>query len=338
MGIGIIGTGRKQPELVVDNEMMSKIVDTNNEWIVERTGINTRRVATKESSLDLAEGAAKQAMGYDEEKDEWKIDPMSIDLVVFTSVTPDDVVPCMGSQLKARLHLDNAVAFDINAACSGFVYASWVAESIMKTGMVPGGSPTNEVKRALVVGSERLTRITNWEDRSTCILFGDGAGAAVLENFNDKAGILATCIKSYDDDQGVLKCGIEYHETPFAPEPDKTMKLYMAGQQVFRFAVKAVTEVMEEVLERAGLRAEDIKFYVPHQANQRIIQFAAQRFKQPIEKFHVCIDHMGNSSTASVPMALSELMETGKVQTGDKVMLVAFGGGLSAAAMIFEAN
>ena len=338
MGIGIIATGRKQPDFVLDNAMLSDMVETNNEWIVERTGINTRRVATSESSLDLACEAALDAMGYDEETGTYKIDKDSIDLIVFATVTPDDIVPCMSSQLKKRLGMKNAAAFDINAACSGFVYGTWIGESIMKSGMFPGGSETNKIKRALIIGSERLTRITNWEDRTTCILFGDGSGTAILEDNPAKTGIIASCIKNYDDEHGALKCGMDYYETPFGKEPDKKRKVTMAGQQVFRFAVKAVTEVMDEVLERAGLTPDDIKYYVPHQANMRIIQFAAQRFKQPIEKFHVCIDHMGNTSTASVPMALDELMKSGKVNSGDKIMLVAFGGGLSAGAIIFEAN
>lgn len=337
MGISIIRTGRKQPELTVDNDKMAELVDTSNEWIVERTGIETRRIATKETGLDLAYGAALDAMGYDEERDTWEIERDSIDLVIFASVTPDDIVPCMASQLKRRLGLKNAVAFDVNAACSGFVYGTWIGESIMKSSMLSDISKTNGMKRALILGAERLSRITNWEDRGTCILFGDGAGAAIIENTPDRLGIVASCVKNYDDETGVLKCGMEYYETPFGKEPEKIMKVSMAGQQVFRFAVKAVTEVMDEVLNRAGLSAEDIKYYVPHQANMRIIQFAAQRFKQPIEKFHVCIDHMGNTSTASVPMALDELIKSGKVKSGDKMMIVAFGGGLSAAAIIFEA-
>ena len=322
---------------MVDNNRISEIVETTDEWIVGRTGISTRRIATTESTLDFATEASSKALGIIPGAEEM-IDKDSIDLVIVTSVTPDDIVPCMAAQLKKRLGLTNAVAFDINAACSGFIYSAWVAESLMKNQLLTMGSKTNKIVRAVVVGAERLTRITNWEDRGTCVLFGDGAGAAVLEYNPDRLGIMASCIRSYDDTTDCLTCGLKYDETPFAKEPEKVQNMYMNGGQVFKFAVKALVEVMADVLEKTGLTADDIKYIVPHQANIRIISYAAKKFKQPIEKFYMCIDHTGNVSTASVPMALDELMQTGEVKSGDKLLLVAFGGGLSAAAMLYEVH
>jgi 3-oxoacyl-[acyl-carrier-protein] synthase-3 len=196
---------------------------------------------------------------------------------------------------------------------------------------------TTGIKRALVIGSERLSRIVNWEDRGTCILFGDGAGAAILELDPAMPGILGFHIKNYDDVGDVLTCGMTYYDTPFTKEPEKKpMYLEMNGTQVFRFAVGAVSEVLEKVLEKTGLAVSDIDYFVPHQANIRIISNIAQKFNIPMEKFQVSIENTGNTSAASVPMALDDLLRSGKVKAGDKVMLVGFGGGLSAGAIIME--
>lgn len=328
MGIGIIGTGKALPKLVVDNQYMTNLVETDDQWIKERTGIETRRIATEEKGLDLAVAASIKALG--------DIDRNSIDLVIVSTVTPDELVPSMGALVKRELGLQNAVAFDINAACSGFIYGIWVAESLMKN-RAAGKPDRNVVNRALVIGVERLSRITNWQDRGTCILFGDGAGCAVLEYNESKPGILGSYIKNYDDVANSLICGLNYEQTPFVTDEHKDMFIQMNGTQVFKFAVKAVAEVMDRVLEETGISPDEIKYFVPHQANMRIIAAAAQRMKQPIEKFQVNIKETGNVSAASIPMALADLMDSGKVQSGDKIMMVGFGGGLSAGAMIFEA-
>jgi 3-oxoacyl-[acyl-carrier-protein] synthase-3 len=196
---------------------------------------------------------------------------------------------------------------------------------------------TRGIRRALVIGAERLSRITNWEDRGTCILFGDGAGCGVLELMDEKTGILASFVKNYDDLNDSLACGLSYLKTPFADNAKAKQYIEMNGPQVFRFAVGAIAEAMGAVLRETGLSGDDVKYYVPHQANLRIILAAAQRMKQPIEKFQVNIQTTGNVSAASIPMALSDLMKSGKVQPGDKVMLVGFGGGLTAGAVLFEA-
>ena len=320
MGVAIIGTGKSLPALKVENQKLTEFVETDNQWIIDRTGIEARHVAVEESGLDLAVAAAKEAMG--------DMDKSSIGLLLVATVSPDMLVPSMGALVKKAMGLDNAIAYDINAACSGFIYGVWSAEALMKT---------HGIKRALVIGVERLSRITNWEDRGTCILFGDGAGSAVLELDDSKVGIISSYIKNYDDVSNALTCDMKYPKIPFADDPEKEMHLKMNGTQVFRFAVGAIEDAMEEVLKKAGITPDDVKYYVPHQANMRIILSAAQRMKQPLEKFQVSIQNTGNVSAASIPMALTDLMKTGKVQSGDKIMLVGFGGGLSAGAILFEA-
>jgi len=320
LGVAILRAGKALPELKVDNHKLAELVETEHQWIMDRTGIESRQIATTESALDLAVTAAKEAME--------DMDRNSIGLVIVATVSPDMLVPSMGALVKRALKLENAVAYDLNAACSGFIYALWNAEALMKT---------HGIQRALVIGVERLSRITNWEDRGTCILFGDGAGCAVLELMEDKPGILSSFIKNYDDVTNCLTCDMEYIKTPFADDGPKAQYISMNGNQVFRFAVGAIGEAMEAALEKAGLKADDVKYYVPHQANMRIIQSAAQRMNQPIEKFQVNIRTTGNVSAASVPMALTDLMKSGEIRPGDKIMLVGFGGGLTAGAVLFEA-
>ncbi|QIB70499.1 ketoacyl-ACP synthase III [Aminipila butyrica] len=333
MGITIKKVGKALPERIVKNEDLTQFVETDNEWIVARTGIQERRVATDESALDLAAAAGRLALeGEDYDQ---------IGLVIVATVTPDKLVPSMGALVKRKLGLENAVAFDINTACSGFIYGLWIAEALIKGGMAGTGNPvrTNVIQKALVIGVERLSRIVDWTDRSTCILFGDGAGAALLECNPSETGILSSYVKNYDDLTDSLTCGIEYLATPFTDEsrdnPERQV-LSMQGSQVFKFAVNAIGEVMEQSLELAGLTANDIDYFVPHQANLRIISSAAKRFRQPLEKFQISLGETGNVSAASVPMALYDIMNADKLKKGDKVMLMGFGGGLSAGAVIFE--
>ena len=326
MGVGIIKVGKKLADNIITNGDLCEMMDTSNEWIVERTGVHERRIATGQKSLDLAFAAAEEALiGLDYD---------SIGLVIVATCTPDMIVPSMGSLLKMRLGLKNAVVFDLNSACSGFVYALWAAESIMNSSAEKNGMKIN---RALVVGSERLSRITDWEDRRSCILFGDGAGCAVLERREGETGIIASFFKNYDDVNNALWCGMEYKENPFSStEKKERMLVAMSGTQVFRFAVSAVNEVMEKVLSYASLTADEVDIYIPHQANLRIIRAAAHRFKQPLEKFQISIGEAGNVSAASVPMALYDAVKEGKLKKGDMAMLVGFGGGLSAGAALLK--
>lgn len=327
MGVEIVGLGKCLPEKVVTNDDISDLVDTDHTWIIERTGIEQRHIATVESGVDLACKAAEESLG--------DIDRDSIGLVLVATATPDAIVPVNSAQVKRRLGLANAVAFDINAACSGFMYGLWNAEALMKNGSVPGAN-TMEIQRSLVIGVERLSRITNWEERSSCILFGDGAGAAVLENNPDRPGILATYLKNYDDHRGVLTCGKEYHKTPFWEDEKEPQHLALRGKAVFKFAVNSIEEVTMAALKKAGLTLDDIDWFVPHQANGRIMTAAAQRLDQPIEKFQISINKSANVSSASIPMALYDLSKTGKMKKGDKIAVMGFGGGLCAAAAIIE--
>ena len=331
MSIRILATGKALPKLRVDNDRIKDFVDTDSEWIKSRTGIEGRHVAENESALDISVAAARQALSATSRNtvegfEAAVTNPEEIGLVIFCTLTPDMLVPSMAALAKKELGLTNAVAFDLNAACSGFIFGLWVAESLMKT---------SGIKKALVIGCERLSRVVNWEDRGTCILFGDGAGAAVLE-FDSKIGIIDAYIKNYDDVNNALICGMNYRNTPFTKEEPNNMYLEMNGNQVFRFAVSSVAEVMETILERTKMKVDDIDFFVPHQANIRIINNIAQRFGIPIEKFQVSIENTGNTSAASVPMALDDLMRSGKLKAGNKIMLVGFGGGLSAGAILLE--
>ena len=331
MGVRILSTGKALPKLRVDNDKIKEFVDTDSEWIKSRTGIEARHVAEEESALDIAVSAARKALAGESRKSveglsDTTINPDEIGLVIFATLTPDMLVPSMASLVKKELGLANAIAFDLNAACSGFIFGTWVAESLMKT---------SGIKKALVIGCERLSRVVNWEDRGTCILFGDGAGAAVLE-LDEKFGIIDIFIKNYDDVNDALTCGMNYRDTPFTKETPNDMFLKMNGNQVFRFAVSAVAEVIETILKRTNTNISDVDFFVPHQANIRIINNVAQRFDIPLEKFQISIENTGNTSAASVPMALDDLMRSGKVKAGDKIMLVGFGGGLSAGAILME--
>lgn len=326
MGTGIIGLGKYLPAKVVTNDDIADLVNTDHQWIIERTGIEQRHIATTETGVDMACRAAEEAMvGFD---------PESIGLVLVATVTPDDMVPVSSAQVKRRLGLTNAIAFDLNAACSGFMYGLWTAESLMNNGFVPDVH-SMKIERALVIGVERLSRITNWNERSSCILFGDGAGAAVLER-NGLPGILSTFVKNYDDEKGVLTCGKTYQTIPFWEDEEKRQHLALRGKPVFKFAVHSIEEVITEALKKAELTLDEIDWFVPHQANKRIIMAAAERLNQPIEKFQVSIEQSANVSSASIPMALYDLHKTGKIKRGDKVAVMGFGGGLCAAAAILE--
>lgn len=370
MGCAIIGCGKALPALEVSNDDLTALVDTSDEWISSRTGIKTRRICVDETNVDLAEAAARRALGWEEgDFNERRIDPGEIDLIVYSTATPDVLVPTCAALLRRRLGLVNAVAFDMNAACTGFIYGLSIAESMMAASAAgaPSASRRNHIRRALVVGGERLTRITNWKDRNTCVLFGDGAGAAVVEWDPDRAGILSTYIRNDDDDTNALTCPMAFdapqpfgkdgvnldaaHEMdPGLPRIDGELgvteavaegrprqTLYMHGQKVFKFAVEALNRAVEEVLDRAGLTIDDVSFIVPHQANERIIKYAAKKMKLPLDRFQISIAHRGNSSSACIPMTLSDAYEEGRIKRGDKVILVGFGGGFTSGAILFEA-
>ncbi|WP_080801594.1 3-oxoacyl-ACP synthase III family protein [Arabiibacter massiliensis] len=370
MGTTIIGCGKRLPQLEVENDALKALVDTNDEWISTRTGIKTRRIAVAETNTDLGEAAARQALGWEAGGfAERRVEAAEIDLVICATITPDAVTPSQAGLLRRRLGLDNAIAFDVNAACSGFVYGLTVAESLMAASSpaTAGAQGRNPVKRALVVGAERLTRLTNWADRNTCVLFGDGAGAAVLEWSEERAGMLSSFIVNEDDVTNALTCAMGYDAPqPFdaegvSPEAAATVDpglpridaelgideavragelrqaLRMDGPKVFKFAAEAMTVAISRALERAGLELDDVACIVPHQANERIIKYAAKKLGRPMDFFQLSIANAGNSSAASVPMALSDAYASGRIERGDKVVLVAFGGGFTSGAVVFEA-
>ncbi|MDI3270367.1 MAG: beta-ketoacyl-ACP synthase III [Bacillota bacterium] len=318
-GVRIRAVGKAVPEKVVTNQDLEKILDTSDEWIRTRTGIRERRIVEKEvASSDLAERAAREVLA----KAGW--DPEDLDLIVVASATPDHIFPSTAAMLQAKLGTDGSGAFDVSAACSGFVYALSTAAAQVKMGVA---------RKALVVGAETLSKIVDWTDRSTAVLLGDGAGAVLLEPTEEGAedGILSVYLGA--DGRGgdllIQPAGGSRH-----PASEETVKeglhyLKMNGREVFKFAVQIMGDAAEEALKRAGLGFDDVDLYVPHQANQRIIDASARRFGLPAEKVWVNIDRYGNTSSASIPIALAEAEGEGRLKKGDIVLLVAFGGGLT---------
>lgn len=321
-GISVVGFGHYCPENIVSNKDLENIVDTTDEWIIKRTGIKERRISTGEGTVELAYKAALSALENSNcNKDD-------IDLIVVATTSPDRIMPSTACSVQGLLGCKNAAAFDISAACSGFVYSLIVAASLLKG---------TDKKRALVIGSEVLSRIVDWNDRSTCVLFGDGAGAAVIE-ICEEDKILSTCF-SADGSLGEksLVAGEFELDSPFVSEMKIENKyLSMKGVEVFKFAVSILPEVVNELLEKANEDIANIKYIVPHQANLRIIDEAARRLKIDKEKFYVNVDKYGNTSGASIPIALSEMYEKGLIKRGDKIILAAFGGGLTWAGILIK--
>jgi len=324
MNVGILGTGSYVPEKVVTNFDLEKMVETSDEWIVSRTGIKERRVAAKEqASSDMAYEAALQALA------KAKVNPTELDLIVVATVTPDHSFPSTGSILQDRLGATKAAAFDLSAACSGFLYGLSVGTSFVKTGMY---------KYVLVIGVESLSKITDWTDRNTCVLFGDGAGAAVLGPVEEGYGFLSFELGSDGSGGSLLKQQAGGSRLP-ASEESVDQKLHyitMAGSEVFKFAVKIMEQASMRVVEQAGLKKEDVDFLVPHQANMRIIDYAIRRLELQEDKVIINLDRYGNMSSASIPVALDEALSAGKIKHGDNVLLVGFGGGLTWGATLIK--
>jgi len=315
--VKIISTGRFVPERILSNHDLEKMVDTSDEWITQRTGIKERRIVDgKLSTTDLAVQAARNAI------QKAGILPNEIDLVVVATVTPEMFFPSTACLVQKELKLKNAFAFDISAACSGFIYGMAIATQFIQNGFC---------KTALVIGAEALSKITNWSDRSTCVLFGDGAGAAILTASSEE-GILGFELGS-DGENGLLLYCHAFGLSDLSYSQSKDMpnfrKIFMDGNEVYKFAVKIMPYAVEKVLEKVGLSSSDIYFFIPHQANIRIIESAAKRLKIPMEKVFVNLHKYGNTSAASIPIALDEAIEEGKIKKGDKIVLVGFGGGLT---------
>jgi len=320
VGVKIIGTGSSLPKNVLTNFDLEKMVETSNDWIIQRTGISERRIAQDETNLSLSLDASLCAI------EDAKIDKSQIGLIVFASITQDYITPASASLIQKELGIKKACAFDIAAGCSGFVYALAVAKSLME-------SQNHEY--ALVVGCDVLSKITNWQDRSTCILFGDGAGAVVLKR-DEEEGILASNLTSYPDETNSLYCESFKINNPFSQNDEIPGKLVMDGRQVFRFATSALVYEVTKVLQKANLDIEKIKYIVPHQANKRIIDYAAEKLNVSEEKFIVNVNSYGNTSAASVPICLDEINKKGLLCEGDYIVLVAFGAGLTSGALLLK--
>ena len=320
MNAKIIGTGYQLPAFKADNDYLATLVDTSDEWITERTGIRCRRLARQETTTSLAAGAAKMAL----EKSGLRAE--DIDLLIVATISSDTDTPSTACRVQAELGAVHAVAFDINAACSGFLYALHIAEAFIKSGTY---------RNALLVGAETLSRLVDWTDRGTCILFGDGAGAAVV-TASEKGGILSEAIGSNGSKWEVLYCDGRPNHNPAREEKDQMGYLQMNGQEVFKFAVKTVPACVEETLQKAEISADEVDHFVLHQANLRIIQSVAKRLGQPEEKFPVNMDQCGNTSAASLPILLAQLDEQGRLHRGDKLILSGFGAGLTWGACLME--
>ncbi len=323
----IVGWGMSVPDTKLTNEDLSAIVDTNDEWITTRTGIKERRIAsTSESTATLGLRAAQKAL------DVANLLPTEIDMVICATSTPEYIFPSTASLIQAWLGAVNAGAFDLSAACSGFVYAVNMAAQAIKSG---------SIRTAVVIGAETMSRVVDWQDRGTCILFGDGAGAVVLKASAVEGGILSSVLRSDGtggDLLGIPTVGsidLEDSETSGA-NGHKMWKMHMEGGEVFKFGTRVISESIPQALKEAGLKVEDLKLIVPHQANSRIIKAAARSLKIDEEMFMSNIDRYGNTSAASIPIALCEAIEKGRVKENDVIAFIGFGGGLAWASMIVK--
>ena len=315
----IIGTGSCLPETVVTNNDLSKIMDTSDEWISSRTGIRERRLVKEETTTSMSVTAARRAM------ENAGVSAKDIDLIIVGTITGDYVTPSTACEIQAAIGADKAVAFDINAACSGFMFALHTADAFFQTGIY---------KTALILGAETLSKIMDWNDRSTCVLFGDGAGAAIVRI--DETGLLAYDQGSDGAKGKVLACQNRKNNNPLVDNPMDLQYTYMDGQEVYKFAVTTVPASIKKVVEEAGLTIEDIDYFALHQANIRIIQSVAKRLKAPEEKFPTSLDHCGNISAASVPILLDEMNQKGMLKPGMKIVLSGFGAGLTWGSAVIE--
>ena len=315
----IIGCGGNLPDRIMSNDELSKFVDTSDQWIRDRTGIEERHIASEdETTADIGTAAAKQAL------ERAGVEPSDIDLIILATSTPDNTFPATAVEIQARLGITRGAAFDMQAVCSGFVFGLATADNFLRCG---------QYERALVIGAETFSRILDWEDRGTCVLFGDGGGAVVLEaqKLNGAAtdrGILATELRSdgrYKDklyvDGGPSSTGTVGH-------------LRMQGREVFRHAVVNISEVIMDTLERAGYTTDDVDWFVPHQANKRILDGTARKIGLPPEKIVITVDKHANTSAASIPLALNSAFTDGRIKEGDLVLMEAMGGGFTWGAVL----
>ncbi len=322
----VVGWGKALPENVMTNADISAFVETSDDWIFARTGIKERRIANEgESTATLAYRAAQRALEVAD------ILPLDLDLIVVATSTPENIFPSTASLVQDWLNAHNAGAFDLSAACSGFVYAMNMAADSIRAG---------SIKTALVIGAETMSRILDWQDRSTCILFGDGAGAVVLSASQLRGGVISSVLRSDGAGGDLLAIpsvgSIDAGESRAGSNGYKLFKMYMAGGEVFKFATRVVNESIEQASKMAGITVDDLDLVIPHQANFRILQAAARKLGIDIDKFMSNVEHYGNTSAASIPIALCEAIEQKRIHDKDHIALVGFGGGLTWASMIIK--
>jgi 3-oxoacyl-[acyl-carrier-protein] synthase-3 len=314
----IVGTGTYLPEKILTNADLEKMVDTTSDWIVERTGIYNRHIATaKDTAVSMSEQAARHAM------EAAGVDPKEIDMIVIATTTPEKVFPSTACLLQERLGIAGCAAFDLNsAACAGFIYGVSIVDQFIRQGVV---------KNALVIGSELCSRVIDWTDRSTCILFGDGAGAVVMQA-SKEAGVLSTHLHADGTHKDVLllpqKLGRPF-EKEEVMDVEEALYMRMSGNQLFKLAVNILGDLFDETLAANGLKKSDVDWLVPHQANIRIIQAMAKKLDLPMERVAITLDQQGNTSSASIPLALDKEVREGRIKKGQLLLLEGFGGGLT---------
>ncbi|MFC5743450.1 beta-ketoacyl-ACP synthase III [Dyella tabacisoli] len=316
----ITGTGSALPEKVLTNADLEQFVETSDEWIRTRTGIRQRHVVAEgETTGDLSYRAAQIAL------EAAGVKASELDLIVLGTTTPDIIFPSTACLVQHRLGANGCAAFDVNAACSGFVYALGIADKFIRSG---------HSKKVLVIGAETLTRMVDWTERETCVLFGDGAGAVVLEA-SSEPGIYATCLHADGAYKDLLYNPVGV-SAGFNDEPNHGVRIHMSGREVFKVAVKTLDSLVEETLQAAGMEASQIDWLIPHQANLRIIEATAKRLNMPMEQVIVTVDKHANTSSGSVPLALDYAVRSGKVQRGQNLLLEAFGGGFTWASALLR--
>jgi 3-oxoacyl-[acyl-carrier-protein] synthase-3 len=322
--VKIAGTGFYAPDKILTNAELSKMVDTSDEWIISHTGMKERHIAAKDQATsDMVVLAGKRALRNAH------LEPKDIDLIIVATSTPDTIFPPTACWAQAGLKAPHAAAFDVSAACTGFLYGMILAESLIMTGVV---------KRVLLAGAEMLTRVTNWEDLNTCVLFGDAAGAVILEESHDESGILSSFWEADGNLGPLLLQPAGGSRLPASHETvDKNLHtLQMKGNEVFKHAVKRMTDAAKEALKRAGMTKDDITWFIAHQANLRIIKATGERLGVPAEKVFINIQKYGNVSAATIPIALDEMRTENKLKKGDIVLMDAFGAGFTWAAVVYR--
>ena len=310
------------PEKIITNDELSNIVETSHEWIYTRTGISKRRISTVENTSDLAINVGKALIKNS------NIAPEDIDIIIVATITPDHLTPSTACIVQGAIGAKNALAFDINVACSGFVYALSVADKFLKSGLY---------KTALVVGAETLSKIVDWSDRGTCVLFGDGSGGVLLVASEDENSIIAEDLKADGTCwQAITGGSIGINNTFIKDKKENPFYLQMNGRDVFKFATKTVPKSVQQVLDKSNLSLDDIKYIVPHQANLRIVEVVAKKLEVDLDKFYLNLQDYGNTSAASIPIALAEMSKKGILKKDDKIIITGFGGGLTWASMLIK--